>query len=249
MYIIRLSLATALILLCAVVAAQTGAGKPGRESSAAVGRVWLYVVGALLLLPALCLATDVWVVAVTPGQSAAVVIGGGAPVTIEIGETVEGVTLLKADRGGAVLRVDGVTKTLPLVAEPSSVAGDTGHGTLTLSTDAHGQFFTSGAVNGRSMRFIVDTGATWTTLSRAQAQRIGLDYRSGTPTKIMTVNGVTNGWRVSLHSVRVGGMTVHDIDAIVVDNDTLLVGLLGMSFLGRFDMHRQGSTLVLRRRR
>jgi aspartyl protease family protein len=57
-----------------------------------------------------------------------------------------------------------------------------------------------------------------------------------------------NGWRVSLHAVRVGGMTVHDIDAIVVDNDTLPVGLLGMSFLGRFDMHRQGSTLVLRRR-
>jgi aspartyl protease family protein len=63
------------------------------------------------------------------------------------------------------------------------------------------------------------------------------------------VNGVVNGWRVSLDSVRVEEMTVRDVDAIVVDNDTLAVGLLGMSFLGRCDMQRQGSTLVLRRRR
>jgi aspartyl protease family protein len=54
---------------------------------------------------------------------------------------------------------------------------------------------------------------------------------------------------VSLASVRVGDVTVRDVDAIVVDNDTLPVGLLGMSFLGRFDMQRQGSTLVLRRSR
>jgi aspartyl protease family protein len=48
--------------------------------------------------------------------------------------------------------------------------------------------------------------------------------------------------------VRVGEVTVRDVDAIVLDNDTLPVGLLGMSFLNRFDMNRQGPTLVLRRR-
>jgi len=42
---------------------------------------------------------------------------------------------------------------------------------------------------------------------------------------------------------------VHGVDAMVVDNDMLPIALLGMSFLGRFDMQRQGSTLVLRRRR
>ena len=99
------------------------------------------------------------------------------------------------------------------------------------------------------MRFVVETGATLTTLSRADAQRIGLDYRGGKPTRTTTANGVVNGWRMSLDSVRVGDTTVRDVDAMVVDNDTLPVGLLGMSFLGRFDMHRQGSTLVLRRRR
>ena len=173
----------------------------------------------------------------------------GAPVTIEVGETVEGIKLLRADRASAVLSIDGITKTLPLVADSASVGDPAGSGTVTLLADAGGQFFTSGTVNGRSVRFVVDTGATLTTLSRADAQRIGLDYRGGKPTRTTTANGVVNGWRMSLDSVRVGDTTVRDVDAMVVDNDTLPVGLLGMSFLGRFDMHRQGSTLVLRRRR
>jgi aspartyl protease family protein len=120
---------------------------------------------------------------------------------------------------------------------------------VTLSANAQGQFFTSGAINGRPMRFVVDTGADLTTLFRAEARRVGIDYRGGTPTKVATVNGFVNGWRVSLDSVRVGDMTVRDVAAIVVDSDTLTVALLGMSFLGRCDMQRQGSTLVLRRRR
>jgi aspartyl protease family protein len=120
-----------------------------------------------------------------------------------------------------------------------------------LSADASGQFYTRGAVNGRAVRFLVDTGATWTTFSRGEAKRIGLDYdRTKPPTaRMATGNGVTYGWRVSLNSVRIGDVTVRDVDAIVLDNDALPVGLLGMSFLGRFDMSRQGSTLVLRPRR
>jgi len=212
-------------------------------------RPWLYAVAGMLLLPGLCLATEVRVVAVTAGQSADIVIEHGAPVTLEIGETVEGVTLLRVDRRGAVVRIDGITKTLPLVAAPSSGTGDPGNATVTLAANAQGQFLTSGAINGRSMRFVVDTGADLTTLSRAEAQRIGLDYRGGTPALVSTVNGMVNGWRMSLDSVRVGDITVRNVEAIVVDNDTLPMGLLGMSFLGRCDMQGHGSTLVLRRRR
>jgi aspartyl protease family protein len=96
------------------------------------------------------------------------------------------------------------------------------------------------------VNFLVDTGATLTTFSRAEATRIGLNYSGGRPATAQTPNGVVHGWQVSLGSVRVGNVTVRDVDAIVIDNDTLPVGLLGMSFLGRLDMQRQGSTLVLR---
>ena len=204
---------------------------------------------ALLALPALAVATDVRVVAVTPGQSADVVIDGAAPVTIEIGETVDGVKVLRADRGGATVSVRGATRTLPLSAGVGAFSDNGGGGTVTLVADGRGQFFTRGTVNGRPVEFIVDTGATLTTISRADAQRIGLDYRRGTPIRTATANGVASGWRVSLASVSVGDATVRDVDAMVIDNDGLPVALLGMSFLGRFDMNRQGSTLILRRRR
>ena len=218
------------------------------ELGTAWRRRWWPCAAGAVLLPAVCLAADVRVVAITPGRSADVVIDRGAPVTIEVGETVDGVKLLRADRAGAVLSVDGITKTLPLVAASPSDGDGGGSTSVTLEADPHGQFFTSGTVNGRSVRFVVDTGATLTTLSRADAQRIGLDYRRGTPIRTGTANGVVNGWRMSLDSIRIGDTTVRDVDAMVVDNDTLPVGLLGMSFLGRFDMQRQGSTLVLRRR-
>jgi aspartyl protease family protein len=210
--------------------------------------------GLLLLLPELSLATDVHVVAVTPGRSADLVIDG-APVTLEVGEqTAEGVKLLSADRDRAVVRVDGKTKTLSLVAARPGGAGGGGGGsggssTVVLSTDGGGHFTTRCHINGRPVPCLVDTGATETTLSTASADGIGLDYEDGIPTQAMTVNGMVAGWRVSLDSVRIGDVNVRGVDAIVVDNDSLPVVLLGMSFLGRFDMHRQGSTLTLRRRR
>ena len=212
-------------------------------------RAWFCSVGGILLLfPALCLATDVRIVAVTPGKSADVVIDGGAPVTIEVGATIEKIKVLKADWNGAVVSVDGTTRTLPLTTD-SSAGHIASSSTITLPADAHGQFLASGAVNGRPLEFLVDTGATLTTLSRGDATRIGLDYRGGRPTQANTVNGVVRAWQVSLASVRVGDVTVRDIAALVVDNDALPVGLLGMSFIDRFDMQRQGSTLILRRRR
>jgi len=57
-------------------------------------------------------------------------------VPIEVGETVEGIKLLRADRASAVLRTDGITKTLPLVADSASVGDTAGSATLTLLADA-----------------------------------------------------------------------------------------------------------------
>jgi aspartyl protease family protein len=208
-----------------------------------------FAVAAVLLVGAIGWAAgvDVQVVAVSPGRYAVLAISGGAPITVEVGRTVEGVTVLKADRSSAVIRVHGVTKTLPLVAYHESTGGGTGE-IITLRADGSGHFLASGAVNGAPMRFIVDTGATFLAIDRANAKRIGIDYRRGTPVQSMTVNGVVRGWRVTLDSVRVGDTTERHVVADVVDNDLLPEGLLGMSYLNRFDMQRQGQTLVLRRR-
>lgn len=202
-----------------------------------------------VLLARPCGAVDVQVVAVTPGVSADVVIDDGAPITLEIdGEPVEGVTLLETRRSGAVLRIDGVVRTVALGGVGAEDAGSAQSRTVALAADAQGHFVTRGTINGRSVRFLVDTGATLTTLSRKEADRIGLDYRRGAPQRTVTANGTVQGWRVSLDTVTVAAATASDVDAMVLDSDALQDVLLGMSFLGRFDMRSQGSTLVLRRR-
>ena len=207
-----------------------------------------YALG-LLLLPAFCSATEVYVVGVRTGRGVDLVIGRHAPIKVDVGETVAGVKVLRVDTDGAVLSIDGKITALPLVAPPASLRPDAAGTSVTLSADARGQFFTAGVVNGRSMQFLVDTGATAVTLSRADARRINLDYREGASTSAVTVNGVVRGWRVTLDSVRIGRVTERDVEAVVVDNDSLPIGLLGASFLDRFDMRRDGATLVLRQRR
>jgi len=191
-------------------------------------------------------AIDVQVVGVSPGSSAEMAIDGSAPITIGVGETIEGVTLISADRRGAVVQVDGVKKTLPLV----SYRGPTREGagdTITLRADKAGHFLAEGSINGRRVFFVVDTGATTVAVSRADAERIGIDYRNGKPILVETANGTARAWRVTLDSVSIGGTTVHDVVGDVTDS-SMSVALLGMTFLNHFDMQRQGKTLVLRRR-
>jgi aspartyl protease family protein len=63
----------------------------------------------------------------------------------------------------------------------------------------------------------------------------------------MTANGPTRIWRVKLASVKVGGITLSDVDASVHEQDMPVV-LLGMSFLNRMEIRRDGQSMVLTQR-
>src|SRR5262245_49381869 len=103
---------------------------------------------AISFFPALALANEVHVVAVRPGRSASLVIDGGTPVTVKVGETVEGVTLVRADADGATVRVHGVVQTLTLEVYEQSVGAVAVGSSIRLSADPRGHFVTNGAVNG-----------------------------------------------------------------------------------------------------
>jgi aspartyl protease family protein len=205
------------------------------------------LLATLLITAAPAFATDVRVVAITPGRSADLLIDGRGPLTVDVGATIEGVTVLRADYNGAVVRFDSTTRTLALTSDPS--AGHVASGsTLTLPADAHGQFWVKGSINERPVTFMVDTGASYVALSRSDADRLGVDYSHGRPVLFSTANGPVRGWLIVIPTMRVGDITVHDVQAGVNDGE-MPFGLLGMSFLNRFDMQRQGTTLVLRRSR
>lgn len=119
---------------------------------------------------------------------------------------------------------------------------------IQLSETRGGMFTTEARINGVALPFLVDTGATLIAIDVATAQRIGINYRNGTPVLASTANGTVRAWRVKFDSVAVGPITLFNIDGSVLEGPGIGIGLLGMSFLNRVEMKRDGSTLSLTKR-
>ena len=203
-----------------------------------------------LFAPVLAGAVDVNVVALTAGK-AVVVIDGGKPRTLTVGQTTpEKIRLISASSGEAVIEVEGRRRTLIMGQSFSYSTGvSSGAQRTTLTSDARGHFFTTAVVNGVSMRFIVDTGASMVTISSSDAKRAGVSYLSGERRLMQTANGGSPAYRVKLDTVRLGDITLNNVDGLVVDGNTLGgAGLLGMSFLNRIEMRREGDSMTLTRR-
>jgi aspartyl protease family protein len=167
----------------------------------------------------------------------------------------EGVTLVSADSEQAVVRIDGRQEVLKLgmVARFPGASDDVspswdGPESLTLWAEDDGFFYASGRINGVPVRFLVDTGANTIALNQRYAERIGIDYRKGQRGVASTASGVTPMYLVKLDQVSIGEITLHDVDAGVLLSDHPDVPLLGMSFLGKLDMVRDGKRLDLKRR-
>mgnify|MGYP000325945546 FL=1 len=130
-----------------------------------------------------------------------------------------------------------------------SVATPAGAGapSLVIQGDSRGHFNVAGAVNGVEVRFLVDTGATSVALGRSDALRAGIEFVKGEPLTMQTANGLVRGWVVSLDKVRAGSLTLRNVPGVVIDGEMPYV-LLGMSFLNRMEMQRDGSTMTLKKR-
>jgi aspartyl protease family protein len=109
--------------------------------------------------------------------------------------------------------------------------GDAGAAQLTKGPDGH--FWAEAKVDGRAVRFLVDTGATAVSLSKADAQRLGIDVsKLNYEYDVVTADGRTRAASVKLGSVAIAGAKVANVDALVIESG-LETSLLGMSYLGR----------------
>jgi aspartyl protease family protein len=183
------------------------------------------------------------------GSKALVVINGAPPKMLAAGETHAGVKLVSVSGDQAVLEIGGKRVNLRVGEAPVSQGGGGGSGggnKIVLPMGSGGHFMANGSINGRAVQFMVDTGATSVAIGTSDAQRMGIDYEKGQRISMGTANGVAQGWRVKLNSVRVGDVEVFDVDAVVGPN--MPFALLGNSFLSRFTMNRGSDTMVLERR-
>ena len=202
---------------------------------------------ALLLAPG-AWATDVAIVGLFSGR-AVVTINRGPQKILRVGEkTPEGVKLISADSKQAVLEIDGKQQTLELGEGTSTGGVDTGgKASVTLVANTQGHFVATGSINGATTRFLVDTGATVIAMGSAEARRLGISYLKGQRILMSTANGVVPAYHVTLNNVKVGDISLSGVDAVVHEAQ-LPVVLLGMSFLNRVDMKREGDKLVLTKR-
>ncbi len=119
---------------------------------------------------------------------------------------------------------------------------------LALQADRSGQFQTYAVVDGRSLRMMVDTGATLCAFSEEDAVRIGIRVGPADFTRpVATANGTIRVAPVRIGAIQIGSILVRDVEAIVIPRGRLSTNLLGMSFLKRVrDFSIAGGTMTLR---
>ena len=192
------------------------------------------------------------------GNKPLLVVNGSAPRAVAVGETHMGVKVLSTAADRATVLSEGQRFTIRLGESPVHIGGapaptgrdEEGMGDgrrIVLTQTGGGHFVTHGTINGKTVRFVVDTGATLVAMGVADAERLGLAYKKGARLPMQTANGVNVGWGVTLDSVRLKGVQIHGVEAVVTPANMGVV-LLGNSFLNRFTMTRNGDQMILERR-
>jgi aspartyl protease family protein len=183
------------------------------------------------------------------GDSALLVVDRQA-VTMAVGQTTAGVKFKRwqgadaeIERAGQVLlvRAGGAPATVGAGA-PRAAARE-----LVMAAGPGGHFTAQGSINGKSVRFMVDTGATLVALGREDADRMGIDLTGARVAMMQTANGTVASQLVTLNSVRVGDLELNNVGAVVMPHAMPMV-LLGNSFLSRLQMRRENDIMRLERR-
>jgi len=170
---------------------------------------------------------------------------------LAIGQTSpEGVKLLQADSRKATLEIDGESKDYLLGSASSFSFIKQESVEEQIFSNERGMFLSVGTINGKTVRFLVDTGATTVAMNTSQAKSLGVRYRiEGEKTRISTASSFVDGYSVKLKSVTLGKIKLNNVEAMVIDGNHPGPILLGMSFLGSLKVEKSGNTLKIKQRK
>lgn len=180
------------------------------------------------------------------GNTAVLMINGQRK-TLRVGQSQDGVTLLATQAASATVEVDGRSATIGLSQRVGTRYQQPREQVVNIARDAAMQYQTNAVINGRSTLVLVDTGANTVAISAAQARSMNIDYSGGAPAQVETASGLSTGYAITLQSVVVGGIAVHNVPAMVVEGDYPATVLLGMSFLQHVKLQEHNGILSLSR--
>jgi aspartyl protease family protein len=216
-----------------------------------VGIVEAKDVGAKNIVPRTVDAKTVAAIALFNDRAMLSVDGKKAKI-IRAGSTYKGVKVISSNTSEAVVEIDGKRKTLRLngtavIGGSLGVSSKQTANSIVLYENDVGFFEAGGLVNGRSIRFLVDTGANLVVFNSQQAKRLGINYLDGQQGFASTASGVAPMYTLTIDSISVGGLELKDIRAGVIEGGFPEIPLLGMTFLSRLHMNRAGQTMVLKK--
>lgn len=204
-------------------------------------RLWLLV--SLFSLPVCAMDLQVKMLA---KDSALIVIDGKQRMLRAGAVSPEGIRLISANGQQAVVEVAGKRETLTLNRLIQTQFKKADKSEVRIASSHNGHHITPGRINGMPVEFMVDTGASIIGMNYHEAERLGIDYRAGTPIMMGTANGEAKAYKVVLNRVAVGDIEIHQVTAAISTTDSPTIILLGNSYLSKVDMSVDSGVLVLK---
>jgi aspartyl protease family protein len=181
-------------------------------------------------------------------KGAVLLVINGEQVLIKEGKTKKGVKLITANSRDALLEINGKRQRLEISSQVGGQYQQAEKKSVRISSSQGGHHWVRGQINGRSVDFVVDTGASLIALNLSTAKRLGINYQQGKKGYSSTANGVREIRLVTLNKVAVGEIIKYNVEASVGLDDSLPVSLLGNSFLSQTNMRTENGVLVLETR-
>ena len=205
----------------------------------------LIIAFLLFCLPLLSVASTHVEVKGLLNKKSAILVVNGDQILLKVGKTKHGVKLLSVTSREAVLLIDGQRHRVGLSKKIGGAYKKPTHQVVRIASQEGGHFWVQGQINGRPLRFVVDTGASTIAMNLSMAKRLGVDYKNGQPGLTQTANGPKEVRVVNLSKVTVGSITQYNVAATVSMDDALPVVLLGNSFLSKINMRTESGVLIL----
>lgn len=156
-----------------------------------------------------------------------------------------GVLLKSATSASATIEFEGKTSTLLLSNEVNSSFAEPTETSVSIQLNNRGQYMTTGSINNRPVRFLVDTGASIVAFNSKLADELGLRYRDSRKALATTASGTVDSYHVVLDMVQVGNIRLQRVEAAVLEGDFPIDVLLGMTFLRRVELQERAGVLLL----
>lgn len=136
-------------------------------------------------------------------------------------------------------KADGNTAAGTAAPEPATKASAAAGRSVVLDADSTGHFYGTFRINGRSERGLVDTGASMIAINLSTARRLGISPSTlSFKARARTANGVVEAAPATLSRIEIGGISVRDVQAMVLPDKALSGTLIGMTFLSRLSSYR-----------